>query len=78
MCTVFLGHDLGRRGCGPKGFRHHGEKGPVVDNRIGAFYRIYHLFDIRVQKRQKNRAADLENTQRCHRVAEIPRCEFIV
>lgn len=59
MCTVFLRHHLGRRGCGPKRFRHNGKKGIVVDYRIGALYRLYHLFDIRIQKREKNWAADI-------------------
>ena len=59
MCTVFLRHHLGRRGCGPERFRYNGEKGTVVGNLIGALYRIYHLFDIWLQKRQKNRATDL-------------------
>ena len=63
MCTVFLRHHLGRRGCGPERFRHNGKKGIVVDYRIGALYRIYHLFDIWIQKRQKNRFADIEKTK---------------
>ena len=59
MCAVFPGHHLGRRGCGPERFRHHGEEGAVVDNRIRTLHRIYHLFDIWIQKRQKNRIEDL-------------------
>ena len=59
MCTVFLRHHLGRRGCGPERFRHHGEKSTVVDYRIGAVYRFYHLFGIRIQKREQNGLQDL-------------------
>jgi len=46
MCTVFLRHHLGRRRCGPERFRYHGKKSTVVDYRIGAVYRVYHLSDI--------------------------------
>ena len=54
MRTVFLRHYLGRGGCGPERFRHDGKKVSVVGYRIGTFYRVYHLFDVWIKKREKN------------------------
>ena len=59
MCTIFSRHDLGRGGCGTERFRYNEKKGVVVGYRIGTLYRLYHLFDIWIQEREKNRLTNL-------------------
>ena len=53
MCAVFFSHHLGRSGCVPEIFRYDRQKGPVVDYRLRALYRVYRLSAIRIPQRQK-------------------------
>jgi len=60
MCTVFPGDHLGCGRCRPARFRYGGKKGRLVDYRLGAFHRIYHLPDFWIQKGQKDGAEDID------------------
>ena len=62
MRAVFSGHHLGHRRRGPEGFRHHRQKGPVVDHLLGALCRVYRLLDLWIQKRKENGFANLADT----------------
>ena len=75
MCAVFFSHHLGRRGCVPERFRYNGQKGPVVDYRLRALYRVYHLSAVRIPQRQKIWTDVLANAGQimCWTFFEFPR-----
>jgi len=60
MCTVFLGTIWAVVDVAQRDFGTAGKKGRLVDYRLGAFHRIYHLPDFWIQKGQKDGAEDID------------------